>query len=144
MKQFTGMIHECLHCKLLHGCRLTGRLMYTYVILSAFVDLQLAATRPVLQSSVSAKWHEWHQRRSQSPEPFHRPLAHKFQPQSSKQQLMHIHIYGQYALCWVMLSCCSSAGLYLKVATALLCKHLVLGKAMYPLCLLPCCLSQRL
>ncbi|DBA96586.1 hypothetical protein WJX77_007571 [Trebouxia sp. C0004] len=46
---------------------------------------QLDATRPVLQSSVSAKWHEWHQRRSQSPEPFHRPLAHKFQPQSNQQ-----------------------------------------------------------
>ncbi|KAL0032399.1 hypothetical protein WJX79_009412 [Trebouxia sp. C0005] len=46
---------------------------------------KLAATRPVLQSSVSAKWHEWHQRRSQSPEPFHRPLADKFQLQSNQQ-----------------------------------------------------------
>jgi len=30
------------------------------------------------------------------------------------------------------------------MATAFLSEHLLLGKAMYPLCLLPCCLSQRL
>jgi len=142
MRQFTGMIHVCLHCKLLHGCPLPGRPAYPCVLLRAFVDVQLAATHPVLQSSVSAKWHEWHRIRSQSPEPFHRPLAQKFQPQPSKQQLMHIHIYGQYSLCQVMLSRCSSAGLYLKVATALLWKHLVLSKAIYPLCLPLCCLSH--
>jgi len=92
------------------------------------VDSQLAATRPVLQSSVSAKWHEWHQRRSQSPEPFHRPLAHKFQLQSSKQLLMYIHIDGQFALCQDMLSRWNSAGLCLKVVKALLCTHLVLAE----------------
>ena len=36
---------------------------------------QTKATATPLQSSVNAKWQEWHQRRSLSPEPFQRPSA---------------------------------------------------------------------